>query len=229
MGYLAHRGWDCHAVNLRGRSRGSDARGSTAPADVGLREHLEDLDAVIAACDAPPILIGHDLGGLLALSSQLAPVRAVVALAPLVPASHHGPAIPAVSDLRARLAVKIRKHLAPPKGRDRRLYFGAKAQEPLVAESAVLARQLADADLPYPLCAGVPTLMVAGSDDQVVPVGTVAALANKIGADMQRIDGGRHPLPWDEGWQDRVTDIHRWLVRTLGDPLLALLDEEDTD
>jgi len=29
----------------------------------------------------------------------------------------------------------------------------------------------------------------------------------------------------DSGWEQRVSSVHRWIVHTLGKPLLALFDE----
>src|SRR5262245_48804239 len=69
-GYLAHRGWQCIAL-----ARRDDV------SDIGV--HLADLRAAIAALDAPPVLLGHDLGGVIALPCADV-ARAVAAVAPLV-------------------------------------------------------------------------------------------------------------------------------------------------
>src|SRR5215831_4692050 len=74
-GYLAHRGWRCIALERR------------ADAGLDLGAHADDLGAAIAALDAPPVVVGHDLGALLALRCAEGG-RAVVALAPLVAPPH---------------------------------------------------------------------------------------------------------------------------------------------
>jgi len=74
MGYFAHRGWTCHAL---------DPGGATRPASVA--EWQDAVRDAVRACDAPPVLVGHDLGGWLVLHDTMTEVRAVVALAPLVP------------------------------------------------------------------------------------------------------------------------------------------------
>src|SRR4029453_18774510 len=68
-GYLAHRGWQCIALVRRGEV-----------SDVAT--HVSDLRTAIAAVDAPPVIVGHDFGALLALHCGDV-ARAVVALAPL--------------------------------------------------------------------------------------------------------------------------------------------------
>src|SRR6516164_11408280 len=67
-GYLAHYGWRCVAVARREIAGGIDA-------------HVRDLRAAIAALAVPPVIVGHDLGALLALKCTDA-ARAVVALGP---------------------------------------------------------------------------------------------------------------------------------------------------
>jgi len=116
MGYLAHRGWNCHALTLRGR-RDSGA-GSARFAD-----ELADVHAVIAACEAPPVLLGHDLGGLLALAANSAAVRAIGALAPIVPRACAVTAHPALSGWHAWVGRRWGR-LPPPHGHLGAVYFG---------------------------------------------------------------------------------------------------------
>lgn len=218
MGYLAHRGWDCHAVNLPARSP------DTPPAS-SLREYLCALREVVLACDAPPVILGHDLGGLLALAQDLGPRRAVVALAPLAAACHRADPIPGLAGLRSRLIMALSDRLPPPRGRLAAAYFGNLPPHPTVAAPSAIVRELIDPHMQLPLGPQAPTLIVAGNADAVTAVETIEKLAHAVGADLQRIKGG-HALPWEPGWQERTAEIHRWLIRTLGDPLLVPLEEE---
>ena len=225
MGYLAHRGWDCHAVNLRGRSN-EPTTAKISPAT--LADHHDDLNGVIAACDSPPVVVGHDLGALLALSSALAPIRAAVAIAPLLPRPWRNTPIPGLTSLHARFAARWRDELPPPRGALLRDYFGTTPPQPLVPESAALRRDLCASALSFPLGTAAPVLVVSGDADPVTPLDAVAGLAQKIGAELRQIAKGGHALPWEVGWQERVTEIHRWLILALGDPLL-IPEEEESD
>lgn len=218
MGYLAHRGWDCHAIHPPARSP------DTLPAS-SLREYLNDLREVVLACAAPPVIIGHDLGGLLALTRDLGPRRAVVALAPLAATCHRTAPIPGLAGVWPRLIMALSDRLPPPRGRLATAYFGNLPPHSTVAEPSVIVRELIDPHIQLSLGPQVPTLIVAGEADAVTPVETIEKLAHAVGADLQRVKGG-HGLPWEPGWQERTAEIHRWLIRTLGDPLLALLEEE---
>jgi hypothetical protein len=47
-----------------------------------------------------------------------------------------------------------------------------------------------------------------------------------MGTEFHVAPGAGHALPWEPGWERLVHTIHRWLVQTLGEPLLATLDED---
>ncbi len=205
VGFLSHRGWDCFALHLGG-----------AESVAMLRADLQD---AIAALDTAPVLIGHDLGALLALDVA-AHARAVVALAPLVlpPVSSAPPEALAragnwISRWRGRA-------LAPPHGRWRTDYDSRAVPAP-----AALVRELRARPWPVaPLGARVPALVFAGAQDAVTDPAAAQALAAAVGAPCEIGDGG-HALAVAPGWEVRVSRIHRWAVRELGEELLALYAE----
>ena len=59
--YFAERGWVAHALSLRGHA-GSD--GAEAVQFARLRDYVADVEQVAASLPAPPVLIGHSLGGM---------------------------------------------------------------------------------------------------------------------------------------------------------------------
>lgn len=215
-GFLAHRGWHCVAVHLRGRA------GSAAVAH--LADHASDLVAAVAALDVPPVVLGHDLGGLLALGA--APqARAVVAMSPLVPRQLANGGAEALQHA-GNLFSRWRGHpLSAPRGRWRKA-FGATASNQ--REPWSLIRQLREEDLPVAASAEVPSLVVAGADDAVVALADARRMAERVGAEFLTVPGG-HALPVEKGWQERAAAIHRWVVRRLGAPLLELYEEVDDD
>jgi hypothetical protein len=71
----------------------------------------------------------------------------------------------------------------------------------------------------------VPGLVVAGARDRVVDSDSTGKLASAVGADFEVCAGVGHAILTDSGWEDRVSTVHRWLIRKLGAPLLALYDE----
>ncbi|MBI1814921.1 MAG: alpha/beta fold hydrolase [Deltaproteobacteria bacterium] len=213
-GFLAHRGWACYALNWR------DCDGAAAASS--LLEIEREIRRVIAALPAQPVVIGHDVGALLALRTATI-ARAAVALAPIVPRPF--------SDTPARLlrpALGFGRTIRAPRGARGRAYFG----EPLDAdtrESVVLLRTLVRDAIDIAPTA-TPTLVVAGSADAFVAQADVARLAQHVGAVLQMDPDAGHALHVERGWERRVGDVHRWIVQTLGDPLLALREEsQETD
>jgi pimeloyl-ACP methyl ester carboxylesterase len=207
MGYLAHRGWHCVALQLR------DA--------TSLPTLAADVRAAIATLAAPPVVIGHDLGGLLAL--QLTAASAVVTLAPLLlpPFAAHPP-----SNL-AQAGTVLDRCLARPRrapGGRWRAAYPARAHPR--RESPALIADLRRTRIELPANdAPLPRLVVTGEGDPVTDVSTARTLVERLGAELTVEATASHALPIDPGWEHRVSDIHRWLVRTLGRPLLALYDE----
>lgn len=224
MGYLAHRGWTCHAINLRGHG---DAGGRDAVARSSIGDYLSDVQRVIASCEAAPVVIGHDLGGLLALACPPATTLAVVALAPLVPEVIGGTANPALRGWGAWLPMLRLRPLPPPRGKLGAEYFAETAPGGTSVDSARVARELR-ADVSHlPARGGTPTLLVAGERDPFCPPQAVEGLARHVGAQCLTVERAGHAMPWERGWEQRVATIHRWLIQTLGEPLLLLREDED--
>jgi pimeloyl-ACP methyl ester carboxylesterase len=224
MGYFAHRGWICHALTLRGRA---DTGSRIAIGQVRFADYLQDVHQVVAACEAPPVVVGHDIGGLLALYRSTPAARAVVAIAPLVPPSIAANANPALSRLAARIATLRARPLPPPHGKMGAEYFARGVPGGTTPDSSCVARELHGSALSAPARTDVPTLVVAGERDPFCPPSDVERLARHVGATFRIAEGAGHAMPWEAGWEQRVSEIHRWLIQTLGEPLLAVRDEEE--
>ncbi len=239
MGYCAHRGWTCHALVLPGGGR------STAAQDPQglLGEMASSLTTAIDTMPHPPILIGHDLGGLLALSNP-GNARAVVALAPLWTKSFDTVSRKLCGGWNSQLAYWQDRQCKPSPGRWCDEYMPAAERVGLATtESARFARSLcrlmrnqaapeffqrpveqrAEVSSQRPI---VPALVVAGENDLFAPPAHLRELAAELGAAHTVIPNTRHALPWDEGWDRAVATVHRWLVKTLGEDLLVERDDD---
>jgi pimeloyl-ACP methyl ester carboxylesterase len=83
LGYFAPRGWEGHALNLRGHYWS----GVADFAELSFDTYLEDVLAGAGTMVRPPIVIGHGLGGLLAMRlAQERPISALVLLSSALPA-----------------------------------------------------------------------------------------------------------------------------------------------
>jgi len=206
MGFLSHRGWRCIAVGW-----GPAGQMPT------LEARREALAQALAEVEDLPILVGHDLGGLLAL--QLAErARAVVAIAPLTSASRE--ALAASGTWMERL-----------RGSDRSAGRSLVAHYPAGhhIESAALIDEVAQRPTEAPGAgASPPRLIVAGESDPLVPPESARSLAAASGAAIEIVPGG-HALHLEDGWETTATTVHRWLIQSLGEELLALYEEAWAD
>ncbi|CAN5721586.1 hypothetical protein BH23CHL7_BH23CHL7_08800 [soil metagenome] len=83
LGHFAGRGWEGHALNLRGHywSETADL------AELDFDSYLADALAGIGALGRPPVVMGHGLGGLLALKiAEQASIAGLVLLSSALPA-----------------------------------------------------------------------------------------------------------------------------------------------
>jgi non-heme chloroperoxidase len=91
LGYFASRGWEGHAINLQNHfwSRTAD------PTELTFETYVDDVAAALHRLGPSTVVIGHGMGGLLALkASEQAAVAAVVLLSPEPPAGVRPPAEP---------------------------------------------------------------------------------------------------------------------------------------
>lgn len=207
-GFLAHRGWTSYALEVR---------------SAGLTRWEDLLAAVTAAAsrlDAPPVVLGYDLGAWVAL--HLTEVRAAVAIAP-APTGARAREHPLFRGLRAwtsrRLGGAIR-----PRGRGAAKALGTVAAF-AVGETARWADELEALPLPPP--ASIPRRLVGGAMDPLLAPDALEATARSLGATWKIYDGSGHDLVVAPGWRTVVSDIHRWIVLEAGESLMLLRGDED--
>src|SRR5262245_41904136 len=206
--FFGHRGWEGELVELRGA-------GALAQRTAAVIEHIRPLQH-------PPVLIGHGAGALVALEAARAgAVSAAVLVAPLVPGSTGVRILTRRWDALAALA--LGRAIPPPRAGAARRAFGETPAD-LDVESA---RAVLDAVRGRPSLAplAVPTLVVAGERDPLLPPAAATALASSLAADHITIPGASHWPILAPGWQRTVAEVHRWLVRRLGEALLDFYAE----
>ncbi len=227
--YLAHRGWECWALDLRGRPP------SGAGSRVGgfsLQDYAEDVVRVGQELGRAPVLVGHGLGVLVVLRAALdLPVQALVALAPVVPRGWTEKWIPPYLFVRLRTlpALLGRRPLPPPPWTlaSRFLLAGLapslqkRIWSCLVPDSGALVYSCVRGRLPFwTLPASLPCLVVAGTEDPLTPPVVAQRLAQRLQGDYLERPGQGHWLLEGEGWEGTVDAVHRWLVKRLGESLL---------
>jgi pimeloyl-ACP methyl ester carboxylesterase len=225
IGFLATSGWEVYAPDYRAAAchRGPRMIGRL---DFGGSRAL--VDEAISAIDRDVIVMGHGIGGLMALAIADRPhVRAAIALAPALPR------FPTPMLLRPAMlfALLARAPLKPPRGRllkdflaDAETFQRPGLIKGLVADAGRIALEIARGRMRLARFAEAsPRLIVVGDSDPFAPIARVSLLAGEIGARLVTLAGRGHWIVGGRAVDRVVIETERFLLRTL-DPELLLAD-----
>lgn len=187
--YFAGRGWETHAVNLRGHYWSEIADLEAVRFD----DYLEDVAAARRRLGGEVVLVGHDLGALLALKlAALEPVMGLVLVGPALPAELRPPAKP--HELRA-VPLVFRRDAVDWRGLpeqirrenpDLTIADVLRIQHLLGAEGGAVRRDVllgvaVDRDTLGPM----PRLVIGGGLDRAYPIEDAERLAGWLDAEYQ--------------------------------------------
>ena len=206
------------------------ARPPAALATTGLADYAADLEAEIAALGAPPILVGHSMGGLLAqmLAAQV-PVAALVLLAPSAPwgvtpttlfeigADHVMHLQPGfwnqILEPNRDVALAHSLDRLPRDMRDD--VYGRFVPESGRATFEIMnwAMDFNQASAVDTAAVTAPLLFLTGAEDKINPPSTVASIAKLYGskATAEVLDGMGHWLIGEPGWEKLAERALTWL------------------
>lgn len=217
---FSERGYAATAVTLRGHDpTRPDYRG------VRLADYEADLIREIDRLEAPPILIGHSLGGLLVqrlIATRRFPAAVLLASIP----GRYPPSVIARNTMRHPLAMarsSIRGDLKPlvetPELARSTLFTEATPAETVARSHARLTgawpglfREMVRTAPPRPL-PGTPTLVLAPSHDRNFTVAMQRRLSARLGADFAELEGSGHDAPLDTCWRETARLTLDWLER----------------
>ena len=127
----------------------------------------------------------------------------------------------------ALLALLPAGPVPPPEGRMAGRMLGdlpAAARGTLGADDAAAIRDVTWQPT-LPPAVPVPTLLVVGDRDPLLPPAAARMLAAAVGAEQRVVEGAGHWPHLGPTWSGVVTLVHRWLVQRLGEPLLETYAE----
>ena len=213
---LAERGHRAVAPLRRGRRGFGPDRAEGLTFD----DYVTDTVAVLDTLDAPPVLVGHSLGALVAQRlAEQGRARALVLLAPAPPGAltaqpvalrHFAPLMPriaagrpfvvgpaacsalALNSMPAADRPEIHAHLTPESGKVYRdLMLGA-----VRVDAAKVT---------------VPVLVLGGDEDRIISTRLLRKTAHHYGVRPRVLAGRGHWLMAEPGWQQLVDDVLAWL------------------
>jgi pimeloyl-ACP methyl ester carboxylesterase len=208
------------------------AHGPDAEPDAVLGLSMADyagaIAAAAAAMPAPPVLVGHSLGGLVAmLAAMRTPVAGVILLAPSPPWGVSGSTMEeAISAFSLyALGPYWSQAIQPDYASFRRF---AVDRLPSAERHALHARMRPESGralfetlnwwldpfmttLARPEAIGAPMLAIAGGKDVIHPPATVRDTARRLGAAFELMPQMSHWLPGEPGWEDVAARCLGWI------------------
>jgi len=227
-GYLASLGWEVYVPDLRPAAVPAVA---SALGRIRFADTLALAEEMLAALGRDAVVLGHGIGGLLALKlAERAHVRAGVAFAPLAP-GFRSPLFIRAGNL---LPMWRRYPLRPPVGRmlfelmaDAEPFQRDQLIQALTPGAAALALDVARGEVAFARGeSAAPRLIVAGDSDIFAPHHRVERFAASIGAKFVTLAGRGHWIIAGRALERAINETQRFLVRALGQELLLLYPDE---
>jgi pimeloyl-ACP methyl ester carboxylesterase len=196
LGYFAQRGWEGHALNLRAHFWSE----TDELEKLDLDSYTLDVEAGLLALGRPAVVVGHGMGGLLALLlAQRQPVQALILISPGLPR----PIRPEPPAHIARLVPPIfRQELIGWAGAvdqiqrqqpDLTVADVMRVQHLMGAESGAARRQMLEgAAVQRDVVAGIPTLVIGGGRDRQFAESESERLAEWLGAEYMPFGAHSH-------------------------------------
>jgi len=229
--------WDRFAGPLRAAGHAVIApdlpgHAAAAPADAAIGLSMNDyagaIAAAAAALPAPPVLVGHSLGGLAAgMAAMRAPVAGLVLLAPSPPWGVSGSTMEEAASAVSLYALGPywAQVVQPDYASFRRF---AVDRLPGAERHALHARMRPESGRalfetlnwwldPFMTTMldeakiGAPILAIAGGKDVVHPAPTVRETARRLGASFETMPQMSHWLPGEPGWEDVAARCLAWI------------------
>jgi pimeloyl-ACP methyl ester carboxylesterase len=222
--YFASRGYDSHALSLRGHGRSEGRPGLPFHR---LRDYVDDLERTVAGFDRPPVVVGHSMGGMVVQKLlQRRPLPGAVLLAPVPPHGLLGSVLGvALTNPGFYFESAWAQWLGPSalNGSVRRALFSPDTSEEDVRtyvhqfqpESSLVALDLLGLDLPPSRPRhDVPVLVLGAADDGLVFPDAISATARAYGAESEVLPGLSHAMMLDHGWERVAGRVAGWLDAT---------------
>jgi pimeloyl-ACP methyl ester carboxylesterase len=221
-------GHRCLAPDLPGHEPG---QGASAVCGQSMAHYANAVVDLIDACEAPPVLIGHSLGGLVAqMAATRRPVRNLILLAPSAPWGVPGGSMEEAAAVIGLMSLGAywTQAIAPDAGLARSYSLDRLSSAEREAAVARMVHESGralwetfqwwmDPFMTTSVSPGrikAPVLALAGGADHIHPPAAVRQTAARLGAAFRAYDGMSHWLIGEPGYEEVAQDCLAWLRQT---------------
>lgn len=225
--YFADLGYSCHAVNLPGRRGDPD---HVRLHEFGIQDFEDAVVAVVKALPRPPVLIGHSMGGFVAMRAALdCEIEAAVLISSVPPTGLAGPSV-VLALSRPMLVWEIARMQSAgaseaaldtlreaifnthvPEATAARLMprFQTESQRAVIEMHTVIVPPLAG-------FRGKPVLVLGAALDNLIPPAFVHGTAAFLGTHALILEGMGHAVMLEEYWREAAEAVKDWLDEQFG-------------
>jgi pimeloyl-ACP methyl ester carboxylesterase len=220
--YFAQQGWHSTAFSFSGHG---ESAGRERLNTLSIRDYVDDLREIIATLPAPPVLIGHSMGGLVVQKFlENGEVPGVVLLCAVPPQGLLGSALNLLWS-RPTVLFDLTRIIGggePQLDSIREALFHQPVSQATLHECFMFMqpesmRALWDMngfDLPLPARMGRPPMLVLGAEnDALIPPSLVEETGRTLNAPVEIIPNVGHALMLEPDWQAAPQRIAAWLLK----------------
>ncbi|MBL8436749.1 MAG: alpha/beta hydrolase [Zoogloeaceae bacterium] len=225
--WFAERGFSVYAVSLSGHG---GSHGKAILDGLSISDYVSDVEKVVAAMPAPPVLIGHSMGGMVVQKFlERHTVPAAVLMASVPPQGLWSSAVGLVfknpgmlQDLNALMGgghprvESLRDALFHQPIDEATLMDYYRRCQP---ESHRAVWDMTLFNLPHThLMNKVPMLILGAEHDQLIPASLVTMTAHTYGQQAEIFPDMGHGMMLERDWEKVAQRLAEWLEQTLGAP-----------
>lgn len=221
--YFASLGYRCYAPSFRGHG-GSDGR-----ADLdrfGIQDYVADLASVVADLDCPPFLVGHSMGGFVAMKyAESHTVAGLALLASVPPGGLVGPSL-SLAAWNPMLMFEIGMAQAGAPDADsmtglRQALFSnrvspndvEKYMPQMGGESSRAVTEMHGAVRvdPTRLKGRIPLCVLGAREDGLIPPAFIRSTARQLGVEATILERAGHGMMLNENWRTTADTLAQWM------------------
>ncbi len=224
--WFAAQGWEAHAVSLRGHG---NSEGRDRLDRFGIADYVDDVLQAVERCSAPPVLVGHSMGGIVvqrALIRRKLPGAVLMASTPphglwesTVGLAWRNPYV----FQQMGMLMTFGANCVDPNAVRRAMFSPgmpedeARRYEPYLQEES--RRVLMDIGgwIPFPPMPdrSIPVAVLGADQDLLFPEDQIKATARAFRTDPHFFPGMGHAMMLERGWESVARHIAGWVETTV--------------